>query len=208
MTTISCASPLASHRFRVVLGSLLAALALSGARYAFAGGESSTPIATFTGESSPNFHLSLGVGDTSIGPVAIASLSFDMAHFLFRARASRTTSFNLEGPPAVAITDLSALVGAVVRGGPVRFHAAMGVGVGYTTRRGPRIPPGEGSSPFSLAPAKYEWVRYDKIVNLPVQLGVSLDSEHSGIGLDVVANVNREVSTFGVALTVSGGRMR
>jgi hypothetical protein len=51
-------------------------------------------------------------------------------------------------------------------------------------------------------------VRYENVVNIPVQLGVSLDSKQSGIGLDFVANVNREVSTYGIALTVSGGKMR
>ena len=55
---------------------------------------------------------------------------------------------------------------------------------------------------------RYEWVQYDRVVNVPIQLGVSLDSKHNGIGLDFVANVNREVSTFGIALTVSGGKMR
>jgi hypothetical protein len=156
MTPIRCASPLANHRIRVVLGCLLATLALSGASHAFAAGESSTPVATLTGESSPKLYLSLGLGDTAIGPVAIANLSFETAHFLFQTRASRTTSFNLQGPPDAAMTDYSALVGAVVRGGPLRFHAAMGIGMGSTTRRGPQVSPDEDGGIFSFAPTNYE----------------------------------------------------
>jgi hypothetical protein len=86
-------------------------------------------------------------------------------------------------------------------------HAAMGVGAGFTTHRGPKIIE-ERDVGLSLAPPKYAWVRYDKVVNLPIQLGVSLDSEYTGIGLDFIANVSREVSTFGWALTVSGGWLR
>ncbi len=208
MRPIGCSPLFANRRIRVAFGHFLALLAMASASSAVAGDESPTPAASNAARSSPNLYLSLGVGDTSIGPTAIASLSVDWAHVLFRVRASRTTSFALDGPPEAAITDCSALIGSVVRGGSFRVHAAAGVGLGATTRRGPQIPAAEGSSPFSLSTPKYEWVRYDNVVNVPIQVGVSLDGKYNGIGLDFVANVNREVSTYGIALTVSGGKMR
>jgi hypothetical protein len=208
MRPIGCSTIFANRRIRMAFGHFLAVLAMASASRAVAGGESPTPAASNAARSSPNLFLSLGVGDTSIGPTAIASLSVDWAHVLFRVRASRTTSFALDGPPEAAITDYSALIGGVVRGGSVRMHAAVGIGLGATTRRGPQVPAAEGGSPFSLSTPKYEWVRYEKVVNVPIQLGVSLDSEYNGIGLDFVANVNREVSMYGIALTVSGGKMR
>ena len=50
-------------------------------------------------------------------------------------------------------------------------------------------------------------MRYEKVVNVPIHVGVSIDSKYNGIGLEFVANVNQEVRTYGVALTISGGRM-
>ena len=205
---MGCSPLFADRGIRVALGQFLAVFAMASASRAVAGDESLTPAAANAVRSSPNLYLSLGLGDTSIGPTALASLSVDWAHVLFRVCASRTTSFALDGPPEAAITDYSALIGGVVRGGPFRVHAAAGVGLGATTRRGPQIPAAEGSSPFSWSTPEYEWVRYEKGVNVPIQLGVSLDSEQSGVGLDFVANVNREVSTYGIVLTVSGGKIR
>ena len=73
------------------------------------------------------------------------------------------------------------------------------------------IGPPEMSRPSAIS--SHSWPRRaqaarSRVVNVPIQLGVSLDSKYNGIGLDFVANVNREVSTFGIALTVSGGEMR
>ena len=153
----------------------------------------------------------LGLPPTSISRsalaagTAIASLSVDWAHVLFRVCASRTTSFALDGPPEAGITDYSTLIGGVVRGGAVRMHVAVGIGLGATTRRGPQVPEDGGAI---IATPKYEWVRYEKVVNVPIQLGISLDSKYKGIGIEFVANVNREVSTYGIVLTVSGGKMR
>jgi hypothetical protein len=207
MRSIGCWPPFANRKIRLAVGHLLAFLAMASASGAVAGDESSTPAATKADPSSPNCYLSLGVGNTSIGPTAIASFRADWAHVLFGVRASRTTSFSLDGPPEAAVTDYSALVGGVVRGGSVRVHAAVGVGLGATTRRGPQLPD-DGGAVFSWSTPRYEWVQYDRVVNVPIQLGASLDSKHNGIGLDFVANVNREVSSFGIALTVSGGKMR
>ena len=204
---MGCSPLFANRGIRVALGHFLAVLAMASASRAVAGDESLTPAVSNAARSSPNLYLSLGVGDTSIGPTALASLSVDWAHVLFRVRASRTTAFALDGPPEAAITDYSTLIGGVVRGGPFRMHAAVGIGLGATTRRGPQLPAAEGSSPFSWSTPEYEWVRYEKMVNVPIQLGVSLDSEYNGIGLDFLANLNREVSTYGIALTVSGGKM-
>ena len=82
-------------------------------------------------------------------------------------------------------------------------------GLGWEpTRRGPQLPEEDGSAIIGWSNPRYQWVQYDRVVNVPIQLGVSLDSKHNGIGLDFVANLNREVSTFGIALTVSGGKMR
>jgi hypothetical protein len=207
MRPIGCLPLFANRRIRVALGHFLAVLATASASRAVAGGESPTPAASNAARSTPNLYLSLGLGETSIGPTAMASLSVDWAHVLFRVRANRTTSFALDGPPETAITDYSALIGGVVRSGPIRAHAAVGVGLGATTRRGPQVPD-DGGSPLSLSTPEYEWVRYEKVVNVPIQLGVSLDGKYNGIGLDFVANVNREVSTYGIALTLSGGKMR
>ena len=101
--------------------------------------------------------VEIRAGDSSIGPMAIANVSVDWSHLLFRVRASRTTSSNPIGPPEAAITDYSALVGGVVRTGPLHVHAAMGIGAGF--------------------------------VNLPIQLGVSLDSEHTCIPTSVPRDV-------------------
>ena len=207
MRSIGCWPPFANRKIRLAVGHLLAFLAMASASGAVAGDESSTPAATQADPSSPNCYLSLGVGDTSIGPTAIASFWADWAHMLFGVSASRTTSFSLDGPPEAAVTDYSALVGGVVRKGSVRVHAAVGVGLGATTRRGPQLPDDVGAV-FSWSTPRYAWVQYDRVVNVPIQLGVSLDSKHNGIGLDFVTNVNREVSSFGIALTVSGGKMR
>jgi len=206
MRSIGCWLPFANRKIRLALGHFFVFLATASASSAVAGDEFSTPATTKADPSSPNCYLSLGVGDTSIGPTAIASFSADWAHVLFGVPASRTTSFSLIGPPEVAVTNYSGLIGGVVRGGPVRVHAAVGVGLGATTRRGPQLPEVDGGA--IIANPRYEWVQYDRVVNVPIQLGVSLDSKYNGIGLDFVANVNREVSTFGIALTVSGGKMR
>jgi hypothetical protein len=207
MSSIGCWPPIANRKIRLALGHLFAFLATTSPRCALAGDEFSTPATTKADPSSPNCYLSLGVGDTSIGPTAIAGVSVDWAHVLFQVSASRTTSFALVGPPEAAITDYSALIGGVVRGGPVRMHVAMGIGLGATTRRGPQVHE-NGEAGLGLSTPKYEWVRYEKVVNVPIQLGVSLDSKYNGIGLNFVANVNREVSTYGIALTVSGGKIR
>ena len=150
MRSLGCSRRFANRRTPVVLGHLLILVAMAGASRAVAGDESS-PLAATSALPSPDFYLSLGLGDTSIGPVAIANLSADWKNVLIRVSASRTTSFALDGPPAVAITDYSGLVGGVVRAGLVRTYAAVGIGRGATTRRGPRLPPAEGSSPFGLA---------------------------------------------------------
>ena len=207
MRSIGCWPVFANRKIRLTVGHFFAFLATACASGAVAGDEFSTPAATKAAPSSPNCYLSLGLGDTSIGPTATASLSADWAHVLFVVRAGRTTSFSLDGPPEAAVTDYSALIGGVVRAGAVRVHAAAGVGLGATTRRGPQLPE-EGGAILSLSTPRYEWVRYDRVANVPVQVGVSLDGKYNGIGLDFVANVNREVSSFGVALTVSVGKLR
>jgi hypothetical protein len=208
MRSIGCWPPFAKRKIRLALGHVCAFLATASASGAVAGDEISTPATTQAAPASPSCYLSLGVGDTSIGPTASASFSADWSHVLFGVRASRTTSFSLIGPPAAAVTDYSALIGGVVRRGPVRVHAAVGVGLAATTRRGPQLPE-EGDGAFVLwSTPRYAWVQYDRVVNVPLQLGISLDSKYNGIGLDFVANVNREVRTFGIALTVSGGKMR
>jgi hypothetical protein len=207
MRPIGCSTLFANRKFRVASGYFLAVLAMASASGAVAGDESLTPAFSNAIPASPNLYLSLGVGETSIGPAAITGLSVDWAHVLFRACASRTTSFALDGPPEAGITDYSALIGGVVRGGAVRVHVAVGIGLGATTRRGPQVPE-DGGAIIGLSTPKYEWVRYENVVNVPIQLGVSLDSKYNGIGLEFVANVNREVSTYGIVLTVSGGKMR
>ena len=197
----------ASRKLRLALCHFFAILLTASTSGAVASDEFSTPAATESAPDSPSCYLSLGVGDTSIGPTAIASLSADWAHVLFGLRASRTTSFSIDGPPEAAVTDYSGLIGGVVRAGAVRVHAAVGVGLGATTRRGPQLPE-DGGALFGWSAPRYEWVQYDRVVNVPMQVGVSLESKNNGIGLDFVANLNREVSTFGIALTVSGGKMR
>jgi hypothetical protein len=206
MGPLRCLPRLANRRIAKLLGHFLILIALASASEAAAGDESPALAGTST-RPFPNFYLSLGVGDTSIGPMAIANLSADWENVLLRVSASRTASFALYGPPAVAITDYSGLVGGVVRAGLVRAFAAVGIGRGATTRRGPQLPLAEGSSPFSLSTPQYEWVRYETVVNVPIQVGVSLNSKYNSIGLDFVANVNREVRTYGIALTISGGKM-
>ena len=135
MRSIGCWPPFANRKIRLALGHFLAFLATATTSGAVAGDEFSTPATTKADPSSPNCYLSLGVGDTSIGPTAIASLSADWAHVLLGVRASRATSFSLIGPPEAAVTDYSALIGGVVRGGSVRVHAAVGVGLGAHSPR-------------------------------------------------------------------------
>jgi hypothetical protein len=188
----------------LVLAGLLAIPVWSVSSRALADGESSTPAAAGPGESSTHVYLSAGVGGSAIGPMALANLSVERGHFLFQARAGRTEDLQLFAPPRAAITDYSGLLGAVVRRGSGRVYVAAGLGLGCTSRRGKRIPTGDAFVWFD----SYEPSRNDNILNVPLQLGMSFDGHYHGIGLDFVANVNREVSTYGVALTYRGGWIR
>jgi hypothetical protein len=189
------------HPLRLVVGSLVAGLLLLAAGRALASDETSTLTASNPGLSFPNAYLSLGLGATSVGPMATVSLSVDVGPVLFMARASTAAQFTVLSPPASAIEDYSGLIGLLGREGLMRGYMAVGLGWANTTLRGEQLPAtGDWSFP------SYEMQRLT-VLNVPVQVGFSADCGFAGIGLALFGNVNHVVPEVGVALTMSLGKM-
>lgn len=192
------------------LAFLLAGLSLLNGAPAFAGGETSTPIGTEPDESSTKTYLTLGMGGSSVGIMAMASLSLESGSLLLSARASATFTLELAvpdtdsetRPPKTTVTDYSILVGKTWRRHATLLYAEAGPGLARIARRGDRVFPGPGET---FAP--YYEMSSEKGLNLAFQAGAREDWSIVGVGLAIVGNVNSGESEVGLALTISLGKM-
>ena len=199
------------RRILAAFACLFAGLILLNSVPASAAGETSTPTGTEPDESSTKVYLTLGVGGSSVGIMALTSLSLEMGSLLLSARASATGTLELgvpdtdsaeARPSKIALTDYSFLVGKTWRRHATRLYAEAGPGLARISRRGDRVFPSPGET---FAP--YYEISRENVMNLAFQAGAREDWSIVGVGLAIVGNVNSGESEVGLALTISLGKM-
>lgn len=160
-----------------------------------------SPPAPASDEIPTRAFATIAAGVSGVGAVGLVAATLEVATVRLTARAFLSGSIDFGVSPTEQIEEYAVLLGKSWQIESRTAYVSAGLGRAKTTRRGKFLYAEDEGFQTKI----YEAFNADSL-SVPLEAGITWDGSSTSVGLALVANINRELSTVGVVLSLSFGK--